>query len=211
MIAGYLSSMLLKRIHLPFSKRSHCMNLSLKLYHSMSGFHVWIPWSSIPSASSRDPELYVTPIYTCLKSSLLFLSSASAGVLHPLQDLLCAREYSGCGNVQSSHDVMLQSLAPSPISNFSRSSFHSVYMSLVALMASLCPGPALAGLASATLRHIPGQGEIVSYKEFLVAVGSDEGKYMWRDSCRSRQAVQTSISVNRHFWWLRRGTVYLAR
>ena len=116
---------------------------------------------------------------------------------------------------QSSHGVILQSLAPSPISNFSRSSFHSVYISLVALMASLCPGPELAGLASAALRHIPGQGNIVSRKGLFLgcmAVGSGwRKKYMWQDSCRSRRAVRTSISVTRHFSWLRRGIVGLDR
>lgn len=61
----------------------------------------------------------------------------------------------GLGAGQSSHCVILQALAPSPISNLNRSSFHSVYMSMVALMASLCPGPTLAGRASAKLRHMP--------------------------------------------------------
>lgn len=58
-------------------------------------------------------------------------------------------------SIQSSHGVILHVAAPSPISKRNRSSFHSVYMSIVALMASLWPGPTLAGRASAMLRHIP--------------------------------------------------------
>ena len=92
-----------------------------------------------------------------------------------MQHLLYIRECSDRGAAPSSHGVILHPLAPSSISNFSRSSFHSVYMSLVALMASLCPGPELAGLASAALRHIPGQ-EVVSYRGSLIAVGSGDGK-----------------------------------
>ncbi len=69
---------------------------------------------------------------------------------------ICAQVNSKLGAGQSSHGVMLHALAPSSISNFNRSSCHSVYMLMVALMASLWPGPTLAGRASAKLRHMPG-------------------------------------------------------
>lgn len=68
---------------------------------------------------------------------------------------------------QSSHDVMLHDAAPSPISKRSRSSLHSVYMSLVARAASLWPGPTLAGRASAMSRHIP--KSLVNFLEDLSA------------------------------------------
>ena len=69
---------------------------------------------------------------------------------------LCARDNSAIVPVQSSHGVMLHVVALSPISNLNRSSFHSVYMLAVAFMASLWPGPTLAGRASAMSRHMPG-------------------------------------------------------
>ena len=59
------------------------------------------------------------------------------------------------GAGQSSHGVMLHVLAPSPISSLNRSKFNSVYMLMLALMASLCPGPTLAERASAELHHMP--------------------------------------------------------
>lgn len=107
---------------------------------------------------------------------------------------------------QLSQDVILHVLAPSPISNLSRSSFHSVYMSMVALLASLWPGPRLAGRASAKSRHMPGEG--VSNCSDLLGFVCGEGdgvRYMWLGSCRFRRAVRTSISAGRRFWWLRCG------
>ena len=114
--------------------------------------------------------------------------------------------FSAYPRTQLSHDVILHVLAPSPISNLSRSSFHSVYMSIVALLASLWPGPRLAGRASAKSRHMPGGG-VLKCLEFLGFVwGNGDGvRYMWLGSCRFRRAVRTSISAGRRFWWLRCG------
>ena len=50
---------------------------------------------------------------------------------------------------------MLHLLTPSSITMAKRSIFHSVYMLEVALVAALCPGPTLPGLASSCLRHMP--------------------------------------------------------
>ena len=71
--------------------------------------------------------------------------------------------------IQLSQDVILHSRAPSPISNLRRSSFHSVYMSMVARLASLWPGPRLAGRASAKSRHMPGWG-VVRLVGFLLVI-----------------------------------------
>ena len=77
--------------------------------------------------------------------------------------------------VQFSHGVILHDAASSPISNFKRSNSHSVYMLMVALVASLCPGPTLAARASAKLRHMPG-GSVPIVADVLRGVGHTCGQ-----------------------------------
>ena len=133
-------------MYLKFSSRSNFINLSLSLYRLISIFH-------IRPSRQNSMQRQSSKIVTLPRHQHPWEPCTQRNAFH------AQAECSGRGAAQSSHGVILQPLAPSSISNLSRSSFHSVYMSLVALMASLCPGPELAGPASATLRHIPGQKE----------------------------------------------------
>lgn len=133
--------------------------MSKTTHHSMSSLHACsILLQSIPSIisnptkSNPDGNSRMLSIHLCMYAKrhacmyaqrVLKLSLGQVHTAVPMQ------------SIQSSHGVILHVAAPSPISKRNRSSFHSVYMSIVALMASLWPGPTLAGRASAMLRHIP--------------------------------------------------------